>query len=115
VRRKHALCRRVGDEGYFADDRPEIKGRALLIQQVGRTLVFIRPPGGDGPIKTKEKFYRIWSEVSSNLKTIGRLYPDGKFQPLKTARTANTTSTPGWGKALRELRKAMEVHRVMTE
>jgi hypothetical protein len=115
VRRKYALCRRVGDESYFADDRPEIMGKALLIQPVGKTRVFVRPPGGDGPVKTKEKFYRVWSEVSSSLKTIGRLYPDGKFQPLKTKRTEDTMSTPGWGKALRELRRAMAVHQVMTE
>ncbi len=115
MRRKYSLCRRVGTEGYLAEDRPEIMGRALAVQAVGTARVFVRPPGGDGPIKTKEKFYRVWSEASDSLKTIGRLYPDGKFHPLKTARTEETMSTPGWGKALREMRKAVVVHQVMTE
>ncbi len=115
MRRKYSLCRRVGAESYFAGDSPEIMGRAIIVRPVGKTRVFVRPPGGDGRVKTKEKFYRVWSEVTETLKTIGRLYPDGKFAPLKTSRAEEIMSTPGWGKALRDMRDAVIAHKVMTE
>lgn len=109
---RHSLNRRVGTEGYFSSDRPEIMGTAILVRPVGKTRVFVRPPEG---IRTKARFYRVWSEMSENLKVIGRLYPDGKFCPLKTVRAEETMRTGGWGTALRELQRAVLVHRVMTE
>ncbi len=88
-------------------------GTAILVRPVGKTQVFVRAP--EGPLRRRQRFYRVWSEMSENLKVIGRLYPDGKFFPLKTVRAGEVTRTPGWRTALRELQKAVLVHRVMTE
>ncbi len=105
-----ALRRRVGTEGHHTEDRPDIMGKALLVCKVGESRVFIRPPerGSVG-------FYRVWSEASDYMNAIGRLYPNGKFDALKTQTAMKITITPGWGKALREMKGAMTVHRVMSE
>lgn len=114
MRRKYSLSRRVGAESYFAGDSPEIMEGAIIVRTVGKARVFVRPPGGHGHMKTKEKFYRVWSEVTESLRTIGRLYPDGKFCPLKTAHAEETTVTPGWRRALRDMRDAVLAHQIMT-
>jgi len=106
---RRSLRRKVGNEVIYAEDQKWILQKVLITVEIEGSKVFVRQPERD------RSFYRVWSEVSEAIMAIGRLYKDGRFVQLKTSRADEAVVSQGWAKALRDMKKAVMVHTVMSE